>query len=40
MQNMNVCENNLEHRHEEITNDIIMSNPFVFALNQAKLNDI
>jgi len=39
MQNMDLTQNK-EHRHEEITDDMMMSNPFVFALNQAKLLDI
>ena len=39
MQNMDFTQNK-EHRHEEITDDMMMSNPFVFALSQAKLLDI
>ena len=28
------------HRHADITDEIIEQNPFLFAMNQAKLNDI
>jgi len=34
------AEDNRALRHEDITDELILQNPFIFAMNRSKLNDI
>ena len=40
MQQLDLTKENTELRHKSITDTMIQNNPFVFAMNQAKLKDM